>query len=1271
MEFNSIIHCDVHFQVNTGFHCCSNRTQMNDTPDSQSLSKTETAPITATLSKRKVPLRFILVVPYVAQLAAAIGLVGWLSFQQGQHAVKQVAAQLRLGLAYQISDHLDNILAEPTQINKLNLAVTDIGPLTFKDSDRLGRLFHRQLQIFPHIGYINYASEQKDFIGAERQNDGSIVLLQSRQNNPEQFLNYQLDASGHKLGVFETFDPVSIKDEGWYAQAATAGKPIWTSIYQWQHRPDKLSISASIPIYDQSHTLKGVLGVDLILSQIGEFLHALKMTPHAKAIVLERNGMLIANSAQEPPYLTLNGNITRKPATASVDPLMGASAQFLQQHFASLNAIQTHQQLTFQFGQETQYIQLFPWKDSAGLDWLVMIVIPERDLMGEIRTSAGYTALVSLAALAVAVAVGLYTSHKIVQAVGRLGEASQAIANGQLNYAITPSRIREMSTLSDIFHRMAVQLRNAFEGLELRVQERTLSLRQAEEKFRSIFENASDGIYQTTPQGQYQSANLALARIYGYDSAEALIATIQNIPQQLYVDPARRDAFIHEIEAQGQVMAFESQVYRQDGSVIWISENARAVKNSQGELLYYEGIVTQITRRKLAEDALRVSEQKLRQQNEALVQLAKNRAVSDGRLQEALGEIAKTTAELFAIDRVSIWLYEINPARLTCTMLYDDGRETQSPELSVHQSDCPKFFEAMIAEPWIAAPDIEQEPRLGKFVPNYLLPNQISALLAVAIGVSDQFLGMLCMEQRGGSREWSLEDEGFARSLADLIVLALEARDRKQAEVALSHAKELAESANRSKSQFLSNMSHELRTPLNAVIGFTQILQRDNTLNSEQQQYINIINRSGEHLLGLINSVLEMSKIESGRMNLEEADFDLSRLLATVESMFRFKSRDKGIGLYIECANQVPCYLRADEGKLRQVLINLIANAVKFTKEGHVTVRLTSREKPALEHSTVPYLWLWIEVEDTGPGIAPEEMELLFQAFRQTESGRKSQQGTGLGLSISHRFVELMGGQLQVQSTLGKGSIFSFQVVVEKLESLAESGDRKVPRVMGIAPGQPTYRILIVDDQFENRLVLVKLLTPLGFEVAEAENGQASIDLASTWQPHLIFMDMRMPVMDGYEATRQIKAQRTSGKPAIIALTASAFEEERNLILHTGCDDFVAKPFREALLLAKIAEHTGVEFVYESTSTVPALTAKADVVAADLVTDVAVFVHQMPLDWQQAVYQAASRGDDDTLLQLVTEIPEGDHPAAVTLIGWVNNFQFELILQLTQEQGHS
>jgi PAS domain S-box-containing protein len=1240
---------------------------MADNSNHQSLSKIKAASPRGTLSsQRKVPLRFILVVPYVVQLAAAIALVGWLSFMQGQHAVEKVAAQLRLGLARQIGNHLDNILTEPTQINRLNLAVTDIGPLTFKDSDRLGRLFHRQLQIFPHIGYINYASAQKDFVGAERQNDGNIVLLQSSPDNTARFLNYQLDASGRKLGLFETYDPVSVKEEGWYAQAAKAGKPIWTSIYQWQHRPDKLSISASIPIYDASHALKGVLGVDLILSQIGDFLHNLKMTPHAKAIVLERNGLLIANSAQEPPYLNLKGQITRKPATASVDPVMSAAAQYLQQHFASLEAIQSPQQLKFQFNRKTQYIQLFPWKDNAGLDWLVMIVIPESDLMGTMHASAFFTALVSLAALAVAVALGLFTSHKIVQAVRRLGQASQAIADGQLNYTIAPSHIREMSILSDIFHRMAEQLRNAFEHLELRVQERTLSLRQTEEKFRSIFENASDGIYQTTPEGRYRSANPALARIYGYSSAEALISAIQNIPQQLYVDPERRTVFVREIETQGQIMTFESEVYRQDGSVIWISENARSVKNSQGELLYYEGIVTNITRRKLAEDALRANAQKLRQQNEALVQLTKHRAVSEGRLQEALQEIAITASDLFSVDRISIWLYELDPSRLTCTLIQDRSTQIQSPELSVHQSDCPKFFEAIVAEPWIAASDVAQEPRLGKFVPHYLNPNGISALLAVAISVSDQFLGMLCIEQRGGPREWSLEEEAFARSLADLIVLALEARDRKQTELALSQAKELAESANRSKSQFLSNMSHELRTPLNAVIGFTQILQRDRSLSPEQQEYISIINRSGEHLLGLINSVLEMSKIESGRMSLEETDFDLSRLLATVESMFRFKARDKGIEFYIDCANQVPCYLRADEGKLRQVLINLLANAIKFTKEGHVTVRLSSQEKPALEHSAVPYILLWIEVEDSGPGIAPEEMDLLFQAFRQTETGRKSQQGTGLGLSISHRFVELMGGQLQVQSSLGKGTIFSFQIPVEKLESLAENGDRQIPMVLGIAPNRPPYRILIVDDRLENRLVLVKLLTPLGFEVAEAQNGQEAIDLNETWQPHLIFMDMRMPVMDGYEATRHIKAQRTLDKPAIIALTASAFEEERNLILHTGCDDFVSKPFREALLLAKIAEHTGVEFVYESTSTVPSSSPTTDLAESNLMQEVTTLVGQMSQDWRQAVYQAASRGDDDALLERIAEISQGDRPGASTLINWVNNFQFELIMQLMQ-----
>lgn len=1237
---------------------------MTDHPDPQPRSTLAIAPDVAADHKRKVSLRFILVVPYVLQLAVTVGLVSWLSFWQGQQAVDQVAAQLRDELARHIGDHLENILAEPSQINQLNLAVTEIGALKFSDSDRLGRLFHRQLQIFPHIGYINYASEQKDFIGAERQNDGKIILLQSRQGDPTRFLNYQLDRSGRKLGLYETYDPVSVKEEGWYADAAKAGKPVWSSIYQWQHRPEVLSISASIPIFAQSRTLKGVLGVDLILSQIGEFLHSLKMTANAKAMVLERNGMLIANSVQEPPYLKVNGVVTRKPATASQDPLMRAAAQFLQQHFKSLHPIQSHQQITFQFAQETQYIELFPWKDEAGLDWLVMIVIPESDLMGKIHNNAVYTSLFSLAALAAAVASGLFTSHQIVQAVRRLGWASQAIADGQLDHPVAPSRIREMSTLGTIFNRMAEQLRDAFATLETRVQERTVSLQQAEAKYRSIFEHASDGIYQSTAQGQYQSANPALARIYGYASPAALMANIQNISEQLYVDPQSRDYFVREINANGQITAFEAQVYRQDGSIIWISENARAVKNSEGHLLYYEGTVTDVTRRKLAEDALRASEQKLRRQNEALIQLTKNRAISEGRLQEALQEIAATAADLFALDRVSIWLYASDPDRLDCILLYDGGTQIHTSDLSLLQVSCPEFFKALEAEPWIAAPNVEIDARLTDIAPLYLEPHAVSALLSVAISVSDQLLGMICLEQRGCHREWLFEEEGFARSLADLVVLAIEARDRKQVELALSHAKELAESANRSKSQFLSNMSHELRTPLNAVIGFTQIMQRDSSLSPDQQEYVSIINRSGEHLLGLINNVLEMSKIESGRMSLEENSFDLGRLLTTVESMFRLKARDKGIELWIDCSNQVPCYLHGDEGKLRQVLINLTGNAVKFTAEGHVMVRLTRQDSPTPALGT-PFL-LWIEVEDTGPGIAPAELELLFEAFRQTETGRKSQQGTGLGLSISRRFVELMGGQLQVQSTVGKGTLFSFQVPMVQLESLNSADPDQSPRILGLAPHQPPCRILVVDDQLENRLVLVKLLTPLGFEVAEAQDGQESIEVTQAWQPHLILMDMRMPRMDGYEATRRIKGMRTAGQPIIIALTASAFDEERNLILHTGCDDFVSKPFREGLLLAKIAEHTGVEFTYEVAAVAASSEAKGES-EQELVAGVATVLAKMPLDWQQAVYQAACRGDDDTLLELVAQMPSGEQSAMVTFTNWVNNFQFELIMRLTQD----
>jgi signal transduction histidine kinase/DNA-binding response OmpR family regulator len=485
-----------------------------------------------------------------------------------------------------------------------------------------------------------------------------------------------------------------------------------------------------------------------------------------------------------------------------------------------------------------------------------------------------------------------------------------------------------------------------------------------------------------------------------------------------------------------------------------------------------------------------------------------------------------------------------------------------------------------------------------------------------------------------------------------------------------------AEIANEAKGAFLANMSHELRTPLNAILGFTQIMTRDTTATTGQLEYLSIISRSGSHLLTLINDVLSMAKIESGRATLSESSFDLNHLLGMLQEMFQVKAQAKGLVLVVEKSIDVPRYIHTDEHKLRQVLINLLGNAIKFTERGQVSLRVSKKNSspdrfPASSQLKLrsPREWLDFEIEDSGPGIPPIELDNLFDPFFQAAKSQKSGQGTGLGLKISQEFVNLMDSEISVRQTSPRGTTFGFTIQVTSVVSVeVQAKSPSQYMVTHLAPNQPNYRILIVEDSWESRRLLVDLLTGIGFEVQEAENGQVGVEIWSSWHPHLIWMDMRMSLLDGYEATRQIR-QREKQSPEklapltkIIALTASVFEEERNAILTAGCDDLVHKPFKEEVIFEKMESHLGVTYQYVEKLT-EAISQTDSTIKPALESE---HLKIMSQDWIVALHQAALQVDADAILELVKQIPASDVLLAMQLRNLTRQFCFEEIMELTQ-----
>ncbi|NER20667.1 MAG: HAMP domain-containing protein [Symploca sp. SIO1C2] len=968
---------------------------------------------------RKVPLHLILVVSCVLQILGSVGLTGWLAWKNGQQAVNDLAEQLLSKTSQQIQDKLEIYTEVPPLVTQLNATSLELGQLDLNNSQSWQSYLFKQSQLFTGVTYIYFGSAGGEYLELRRFNSGKLEYSIKNTNTNQLVDIYPLDPQGN-LSPRSNTQKYNPHNRPWYQDAIKAGKPIWTSIYEFIDAPPTLGISFTRPYYDQAGTLQGVLGTDFTLLEFNQFLSNLKIGKSGKTFVIERTGELVASSANTSPITQDNQRIE---ALKLDDTLMQATALNLTERFEDFSRIDQTQQLHFKLEGKRQLVQVTPFKDEWGLDWLIVVVVPESDFMEQIYASTRTTILLCLGALGMAIALGVSTARWISLPIRRLSQASKAIADGDLNRKVPVANIEELGILVQSFNQMSTQLwrshqqlENYSQSLEEQVSIRTQELQQeieerqlleqklhtSEAQIRAFFEAMTDIVLLVDAESQtIKAAPTHPERLYSPD-ADILNQTIdQFLGEQGEIFQSQ----IQQALDTQQIVNFEYSLTIGTEQVWFAASIAPASDNSVA------WVARDLSKRKQAEESL-----KRRAIIDSLLSEI-SRAFIDQNIDAAINLTLQVIGEFTHSDCSYLIAYSEDQQYMTITHEWCAADIAASTH---HQQRV-----AIKAYPWL-----DEQLKSGKIVhiPQITdLPSataeraklqyqSLQSMVNVPTIHSGKILGAIGLNAVRSPKTWSPEEINLLKLVGEIIAIGLA---RHQAEVAQQQATAAAMAANQAKSKFLANMNHELRTPLTAILGLTEVLQDEvyGSLSSKQHQKLTTIERSGQHLLELINEMLDLAKIESGKMELQLAPTDIQGLCDASLAFVRQQAYQQQIQLSATVPPQISKAV-IDERRLRQVLINLLSNAVKFTPEGGaVWVEVHGEpEKDLLQFSVV----------DTGIGIASEQLDKLFEPFVQLDNSlSRRYPGTGLGLALVRQVVELHGGSVRVETEVGRGSRFT------------------------------------------------------------------------------------------------------------------------------------------------------------------------------------------------------------------------------------------------------